>query len=117
MSSSSQPGGHAPGPALLTGGRHSLRAMSSAAATRDHGPWPFIELQDLVDEFLADPEGLEDVAELEHAALVLRAPFDALGAPSAAAADLALALARRDDEIAAGMLTALVAFSTPAAGV
>ncbi|MCA1697493.1 MAG: hypothetical protein LC790_00725 [Actinobacteria bacterium] len=85
--------------------------MSSPAAARDHGAWPFIELQDLVDEFLADPEGLEDVAELEHAALVLRAPFDALGAPSAVAADLALALERRDDDLAAGILAALATFS------
>jgi hypothetical protein len=85
--------------------------MSSAAAAHDHGPWPFIELQDLVDEFLADPEALEDVAELEHAALVLRAPFDARGAPFAVAADLALALERRDDELAAGMLAALATFS------
>jgi KAP family P-loop domain len=109
--SSSQPGGHAPGRALLTGGRHSLRVMSSAAAAHDHGSWPFIELQDLVDEFLCDPEALEDVAELEHAALVLRAPFDARGAPCAVAADLALALERRDDELAAGMLAALATFS------
>jgi hypothetical protein len=60
---------------------------------------------------LADPDGLEDVAELEHAALALRAPFDARGAPSAVAADLALALERRDDEFAAGMLAALATFS------
>ena len=106
MASSSQPGGYAPGPARPTGGRHSLRAMSSAAAAHDHGPWPFNELQDLVDEFLADPEARDDVAELEHAALVLRAPFDARGAPFAVAADLALALERRDDELAAGMLAA-----------
>ncbi|MGH2847036.1 MAG: hypothetical protein ACRDL0_13625, partial [Thermoleophilaceae bacterium] len=85
--------------------------MSSSAAARDLVAWPFTALQDLVDEFLADPSGLEDVAELEHAALVLRAPFDAVGAPSAVAADLALALERRDDELAAGMLTALAAFS------
>jgi len=85
--------------------------MSSSAAARDRVAWPFTALQDLVDEFLADPSGLEDVAELEHAALVLRAPFDAVGAPSAVAADLALALERRDDELAAGMLTALVTFS------
>jgi hypothetical protein len=85
--------------------------MSSAAAAHDHGPWPFNELQDLVNEFLADPEALDDVAELEHAALVLRAPFDARGAPLAVAADLALALERRDDELAAGMLAALATFS------
>lgn len=96
---------------LLTGERHSLWGMSSAAAARDHGPWPFIELRDLVDEFLADPDGLVDVAELEHAALVLRAPFDARGARFEAAADLALALERRDDELAAGMLAALATFS------
>jgi hypothetical protein len=85
--------------------------MSSPAATRHRGPWRFTELEDLVDEFLADPDALEDVAELEHAALVLRAPFDALGAPAAVSADLALALERRDDELAAGMLTALATFS------
>jgi len=85
--------------------------MLSPAAARDQGAWPFIELQDLVDEFLADLEGLEDVAEVEHAALVLRAPFDARGAPAAVAFDLALALERRDDELAAGMLAALAAFS------
>jgi hypothetical protein len=85
--------------------------MSSRAATRDYGAWRFTQLQAVVDEFFADSEALDDVAELEHAALVLRAPFDELGTPSAVAGDLALALERRDDELAAGMLAALAAFS------
>ena len=64
-----------------------------------------------MDEFLVDAEGLDDVAELEHVALVLRAPFDLPDTPPEVAADLALALARRGDELAAGILAALSVFS------
>jgi hypothetical protein len=85
--------------------------MSSSAVAGDYGAWRFSRLQELVDELLADPKGLDDVAELEHAALALRAPFDVLDAPPAVAADLSLALERRDDELAAGLLAALAAFS------
>ncbi len=85
--------------------------MSSPATVWDYGGWRFAQLQAVVDEFFADPDGLEDVAELEHAALVLRAPFDGLGAPAAVASDLALVLERHDDELAAGMLATLATFS------
>jgi hypothetical protein len=85
--------------------------MSSSAAIGDYGAWRFTRLQELVDELLADPEGLDDVAELEYVALALRAPFDVLDAPPAVAADLAFALERRGDELAAGLLAALAVFS------
>ncbi|HLM86660.1 MAG TPA: hypothetical protein VK272_10785, partial [Solirubrobacteraceae bacterium] len=85
--------------------------MSSRATSWDYGAWRFAQLQAVVDEFLTDPDGLEDVAELEHAALVLRAPFDALGAPAAVASELALVLERHGDELAAGLLAALATFS------
>jgi hypothetical protein len=85
--------------------------MSFPATSRGYGAWRFDQLEGLVDEFLADPTGLDDIAELERAALVLRAPFEALGAPPAAAADLALVFARRGDELAAGMLAVLAVFS------
>ena len=50
--------------------------MASRPAMRADVTQPLQPLQDLVDEFLVDAEGLDDVAEFEHVALVLRAPFD-----------------------------------------
>lgn len=85
--------------------------MPPRAEMRAEAAWRSEQLQGLVDEFLADPDGLDDVAELEHAALVLRALFDFADAPPELAADFALVLDRRGDELAAGLLTALAAFS------
>ncbi len=97
--------------------------MALHAAGDDYDRWRSTQMQDLVDEFLADLAAVSDleesdaVAELEHAALVLRVPFDALGAPPSAATDLVMAIENRGDDLAAGVLAALAAFShEPLAG-
>jgi hypothetical protein len=85
--------------------------MSRRAAPREEIESAGLLAQDLLDTALGDVERIDDVAELERLALCLRWPFDLPGVGAQWTAALIEPLERRGDELAAGLLLALAAFS------
>jgi hypothetical protein len=93
-----------------------MRSLLCGRMSRRAAQWGEIEStgvigQELVDSVLGDVDRIDDVAELEHLALCLRWPFDLPGVDAEWTAALIEPLERRGDELAAGLLVALAAFS------
>ncbi|MDQ6779361.1 MAG: hypothetical protein M3071_24745 [Actinomycetota bacterium] len=85
--------------------------MSSRATRREQPASAVLLAREFVDAAVDDIESINDVADLEHLALCLRWPFDLPGVDANWTAPLVEPIEERGDELAAGLLAALVAFS------